>query len=831
MFKQLKYIIILLFVVYSFGPLPVYCAEGVFLPKPGVMVHLSPAMNAPAFKGIKVYPNDPLKLDFILDQPANSTSSTGGNRSEKNEEANKLVKYFLTALTIPENDLWVNLSPYEKDRIISDKLGQTDLGRDMLAQDYLLKQITASLMHPDGEVGKKFWEKIYQEASEKFGTTNVPVNTINKVWIVPDKAEVFDNSKGTAYITKATLKVMLEEDYLAISRQPGDIDSLGAFQRQLSQCPQAGCQASNVMNAKATQGVTGSRHHFSQKDWQSQIIREIIIPELTTEVNEGKNFAPLRQVYHAIILAAWYKRTIKTNIISAQYVDQHKIQGINIQAQTDAIYQQYLTAYKKGVSNMIREEVDSATHQRITRKYFTGGDSFTERDINAALHVHSQEPVGIGSRQNLIEVRLNTSSDLAMNAVATSDDGLMPEAVIASLKQPGHEPKRILITLKRFDEYPWGDAIIIFTTLVRSIIKTWPMSIQHIDVITDYPEIFESLKSDRLRINPSDFKGEYDLVFKGDKVKGLYHDSVDQEIIRNRNVINMKSICAAAISWRNRLPFNQGIEYKLREIGLTIDSEGKEVIVASTNNKVVFLNTLAETNIGFSDSMEFWWVDWAVKLITSGYSIVLNAGEYRPPSLFSLDGEDIQGPKYPRNIKRMFNSIVVRTKDYPGRIRVESFKSTKDVTDFIIKEADNVVTIDTGIFWAANLLARKPTVVVTTKNSFIPNQTTSQDGYVAINYDDITSDMADNIVEVLRSLDRMGSRAEEMVRDSAVSLQADKSPEGGVDFRGVNKGVVVNRLSGSEPIALSSAGIVIKQGLNFTILNSSTVNLQDWLLN
>ena len=97
------------------------------------------------------------------------------------EESTKLIKYFLASLTIPEKDLWVNLSPYEKDRIIPQSFGLTEMGRDLLAEDYMLKQITASLIYPEDEIGKKFWKRIYEEAQKKFGTTNIPVNTFNKV--------------------------------------------------------------------------------------------------------------------------------------------------------------------------------------------------------------------------------------------------------------------------------------------------------------------------------------------------------------------------------------------------------------------------------------------------------------------------------------------------------------------------------------------------------------------------------------------------------------------------------------------------------------------------
>ena len=131
-------------------------------------------------------------------------------------ESDKLIKYFLASLTIPEKDLWVNLSPYEKDRIVPQEFGQTEMGRDLLAEDYLLKQITASLIYPESKLGKEFWQKVYAQAQAKYGTTNIPINTFNKVWIVPEKAVVYEN-KGVAFVLENHLKVMLEQDYLSMS--------------------------------------------------------------------------------------------------------------------------------------------------------------------------------------------------------------------------------------------------------------------------------------------------------------------------------------------------------------------------------------------------------------------------------------------------------------------------------------------------------------------------------------------------------------------------------------------------------------------------------------
>jgi len=49
------------------------------------------------------------------------------------------------------------------------------MGCDLLAQDYMLKQITASLIYPEDELGKKFWKRVYEVASSKYGTTNIPL--------------------------------------------------------------------------------------------------------------------------------------------------------------------------------------------------------------------------------------------------------------------------------------------------------------------------------------------------------------------------------------------------------------------------------------------------------------------------------------------------------------------------------------------------------------------------------------------------------------------------------------------------------------------------------
>jgi len=310
-------------------------AQELTLPAPGTMVNLSSAYVPVLIKGLRVHPDNPLLFDFILDT---GKSGLKINSLEFKNESDKLIKYFLASLTIKEDDLWVNLSPYEKNRIIPNQLGQTELGRDMLAQDYILKQLTASLIYPEKKLGKEFWNAVYAEAQQEFGTSDIPVNTFNKVWIIADKAKILERN-NIGYVVNAHLKVMLEEDYLALKNHTAI-------------------------------GQVSKTHTVA-----SQVVREIIIPALDKEVNQGRNFAPLRQMFYSMILASWYKLALKNALLNQVYSNKEKTGGIlsNDPAAKEKIFQRYLQAYKKGVFNFIQEDMDAVSKQPMPRKYFSGG--------------------------------------------------------------------------------------------------------------------------------------------------------------------------------------------------------------------------------------------------------------------------------------------------------------------------------------------------------------------------------------------------------------------------------------------------------------------------
>ena len=315
-------------------------SEMPWMPEPGTMVFLTPAFMPSHLRGMVIHPNDPFKFDFLIYRGDQKLTN-----DQKQVEYSKLIKYFLASLAIPDEDQWVNLSPYEKDRIIPDNYGLTEMGRDVLAQDYMLKQISSSLTNPDTDLGKKFWDAVYEKSYQMFGTTDIPTDTFNKVWIVPDKAVIFEKGNSVV-VLEHHLKVMLESDYRAMKE-----NGVGT-----------GPAADDNEAVKISKDV----------------MREVIIPAIEKEVNEGKSFAPLRQIHNSMLLAAWYKRALKESILTRVYGDRAKVKGIDQDPKANQeIFNQYVTAFKKGVFNMIKEDVDRFSQEVIPRKYFSGGDYST----------------------------------------------------------------------------------------------------------------------------------------------------------------------------------------------------------------------------------------------------------------------------------------------------------------------------------------------------------------------------------------------------------------------------------------------------------------------
>jgi hypothetical protein len=363
--------------------------------------------DPPVLRGIKFDPADPLKFDFIIYEGQNHLG-----KAALEEESAKLIRYFLAGLTIPEEDLWVNLSPYEHDKIAPQEFSQTDIGKEMLAQDYLLKQLAASLTYPETEAGKLYWEEIngVGARSPRPGRGNpAPTNSFNKVWIMPQEVVIFQD-KDRAFVKDIKFKVMMEEDYVAMNKN-GRFDT----SRSLSVPPKAGSIETN--------GTLSDR--------SANAFRKHILPLIEKEVNTGKNFASLRQLTCSIMLAVWFKGKLKESIINKIYSDKKKIKGIetNDPAIKEKIYQQYLEAFQKGAYNYVKRESvtpyggNSTTASsrafalirpsliKITRRhYFSGGVVDGEIDGVPAHEsiVKNARPVDSASSLERGEIAANT---------------------------------------------------------------------------------------------------------------------------------------------------------------------------------------------------------------------------------------------------------------------------------------------------------------------------------------------------------------------------------------------------------------------------------------
>jgi hypothetical protein len=96
----------LLVILHLAFPPPVLAQISQPLPVPGALVPLSAEFRPVMLNGLTFHPENPLAFDFIVN--TGHTKAAGGALKEA---ADKLIKYFLAALAVPEEELWVNLSP------------------------------------------------------------------------------------------------------------------------------------------------------------------------------------------------------------------------------------------------------------------------------------------------------------------------------------------------------------------------------------------------------------------------------------------------------------------------------------------------------------------------------------------------------------------------------------------------------------------------------------------------------------------------------------------------------------------------------------------------
>ncbi|HOU35804.1 MAG TPA: NUDIX hydrolase [Candidatus Omnitrophota bacterium] len=256
------------------------------------------------------------------------------------------MEYFQIGLRLPDSMFWVNLRPDAADQIIDPYLARTDLGKIMLEADLQLKKDLARFTSPDTKDGREYWNKLYARAEQLFGAEGLTIPAVTRPWIVPNEIIIKEYKDG-AYVYKATMKVMLEQDYL-----------------------------------KDAPGYTFDDPRMKElNEYSSELVRQLIIPQLTREVNSSKRYSGLRQVFYSLVLSQWFKqryakRQGQQGSAVTDMIDSRDLSGLTSAAawSKDIYFNQYVQSFKKGEYN--KQETVNGLNGITIRQYFSGGILF-----------------------------------------------------------------------------------------------------------------------------------------------------------------------------------------------------------------------------------------------------------------------------------------------------------------------------------------------------------------------------------------------------------------------------------------------------------------------
>lgn len=323
----------------------------------------------------------------------------GGIKKLKQQEVEnstrELLNYFFIGVSLPNSSFWVNLRPDSQNQIIDDNLAKTDIGRILLEADVQLKKDTAKLTSPDTATGRLYWDRLYKKADELFQSSNITIPTLVRPWIVPGDV-ILRETPNNAYIYKATLKVLLEEDYL---------------------------KDSTIYNFKDERLKTLNKY-------SSELIKELIIPRLTKEINTSKRYAKLRQVFYSLIIAQWFKARFnnKPGLYSG-LIDKQNLTGlVSKQAWSkDTYYKEYRKSFEEG-EYKFQEPVFSGSG-KLMRTYVSGG-------VVPVLEIPPEPPALIGQSirsGSLLDIRgdetkepVDSKAYLSKATITGSEDAEQP---------------------------------------------------------------------------------------------------------------------------------------------------------------------------------------------------------------------------------------------------------------------------------------------------------------------------------------------------------------------------------------------------------------------
>ena len=263
-------------------------------------------VTEPRLCGVTYDPADPYRLTAQFEHPK--------GRAPDRETKERLVRYFLAALTVPDAQQWVNLSPYEADRVMPAAYAATDAGADLLAEDLTLKHVAATATDPRTPLGKAFWK---DRDPKSF--------SFDKVWIVPTS--------------------------VAVSRHAGEIR----------------VSAPRFSVRGAQDGVAASAEGRSAQKVDHAY--DAVKAAIEADVAGGVRFERLRQVYLASVLAREFRAVFNDVPLVKGYAGANRVGGIDTMPASlkSRMHAVYADAYERGTYALTSRE------GKVVRRYACGG--------------------------------------------------------------------------------------------------------------------------------------------------------------------------------------------------------------------------------------------------------------------------------------------------------------------------------------------------------------------------------------------------------------------------------------------------------------------------
>ena len=281
-----------------------------------------------------------------------TTVTQPGEAADDIEKASALsFRAFFTGLALPNSVFWVNLNPYEPDRIMDKNLATTDVGRIMLQADLDMKKDYARFengcVYP---IGEEYRKVNLQKETELLNTLKSKYpgesDKIDKImfftplgrWIGPDHIDVQMDKD----------QIFIHNQSLTIIRTP--VENLSTFRISGRIALSESDTLSNLSLSDELSrdlNTTAKEYYQFTADQEDKMITPLVIKE----INSAPKYADLRRVYSSLALAQWYKEKYRgTKGIFSTKIDSGDLTGLNSNTSWnfEDTYQEFLKSIYKG---------------------------------------------------------------------------------------------------------------------------------------------------------------------------------------------------------------------------------------------------------------------------------------------------------------------------------------------------------------------------------------------------------------------------------------------------------------------------------------------------